>query len=65
MTMKPMRSPETIRLRRELAQFLRRLREIRRHKLAVDELAARVNLALARAGSSRRCIVVSDATGSR
>ena len=60
-----MRLLDTTRLRRELAQFLRRLRGVRRNKLALDELAERVNVALVQAGSSRRCIVVSDGGGSR
>ena len=56
--MKATRTAEAIRMRRELAQLLRRLRAIRRDKLAVTELAERVSIALAEAGSIRRFVAI-------
>jgi hypothetical protein len=56
--MKATRTAEAIRMRRELAQLLRRLRAIRRDKLAATELAERVSIALAEAGSIRRFVTI-------
>jgi hypothetical protein len=60
--MKPKRSSESVRVRRELAQLLRRLRAIRKDKLSPDELAERVNVALSEAGSIR-CFVTVGTVG--
>jgi hypothetical protein len=59
-TMKATRTVEAIRMRRELAQLLRRLRAIRRDKLAASELAERVSVALAEADSIRRFVAIED-----
>jgi hypothetical protein len=45
-----------MRVRRELAQLLRRLRAIRREKLPHGEVVARVGLALTQAGSLSRYV---------
>jgi hypothetical protein len=58
--MKATRTAEAIRMRRELAQLLRRLRAIRRDKLAATELAERVGVALAEAGSIRRFVAIEN-----
>ena len=58
--MKPKRSSESVRVRRELAQLLRRLRAIRKDKLSPDELAERVNVALSEAGSIRCFVTVGN-----
>ena len=58
--MKPMRSPEDTRMRRELARLLRRLRTIRQHRASGDELVEGLNLALADVGSIRRLVTSSE-----
>jgi hypothetical protein len=58
--MKRMRSSESVRARRELAQLLRRLRAIRKDKLSEDELTERVSVALAEAGSIRRFVTIAN-----
>ena len=65
--MKPMRSMESARLRRDLAQLLRRLRTIRQAKLSHDELAQRVNVAMTEAGDVSRFVAFrnSDEGGDR
>jgi len=59
--MKAVRSSESVRIRRELAQLLRRLRAIRREKLSDDELADRVKFALTEAGSIRQFVAITNA----
>jgi hypothetical protein len=59
--MKGMRSSESVRIRRELAQLLRRLRAIRKDRLTHDELVERINAALAEAGSLRQFVTVTHA----
>jgi len=54
--MKPGRSAESVRTRRELAQLLRRLRAIRRENLPHGEVVERVGLALIQAGSISRYV---------
>lgn len=54
--MKRTRSSETVSLRRDLAQLLRRLRAIRRERLDEQELTARMTSALGQAGSISRFI---------
>jgi hypothetical protein len=49
--MKRVRSLDTVRVRRELAQLLRRLRAIRRMKLSTDEMAEQMGEALSAAGA--------------
>lgn len=51
------RTAEALRMR-ELARLLRRLRAIRRDKLAAAQLAERVSVALADAGSLRRFVAI-------
>ena len=58
--MKATRTAEAIRMRRELAQLLRRLRAIRRDKLAATDLAERLGVALAEAGSIRRFVAIEN-----
>jgi len=52
--MKPVRTSESMRVRRELAQLLRRLRAIRRQYLSQGDLLERVNMALTEAEDIRR-----------
>ena len=54
--MKLTRSSESVRLRRDLAQLLRRLRAARKEKLSCDELASRITLAIIEARSVSRLI---------
>jgi hypothetical protein len=49
--MKRVRSLDTVRVRRELAQLLRRLRAIRRMKLSTDDMAEQMGEALSEAGA--------------
>jgi hypothetical protein len=58
--MKPVRSAESVRIRRELAQLMRRLRAIAKDQLTEDEVVARMNQALDKAGSVRRFVAISD-----
>src|SRR5207245_7884451 len=64
-TMKAVRSSERMRIRRELAQLLRRLRAIRRDKVSPAELAERVNIALAEARSIRRLVTIANVPETR
>jgi hypothetical protein len=55
-TVKPARPVATVRVRRELAQLLRRLRTIRRAKLSYDEIAEQMSAALREAGTISRLV---------
>ena len=57
--MKPIRPIATVRVRRELAQLLRRLRTIRRAKLSNDEIAEQMSAALREAGTISRLVAQS------
>ena len=46
--MRPVRSSETVKLRRDLAQLLRRLRAIRREKLSNEQVAEHIAAARTR-----------------
>jgi hypothetical protein len=61
--MKALKSTETIQLRRDLALLLKRLRGIRRERLAASELRRRVNAALAEAGSLAQFVAVTPFAG--
>jgi hypothetical protein len=61
--MKAINSADTIQLRRDLAQLLKRLRGIRREKLAAHELRERINTALADAGSLAQFVTVTHCNG--
>ena len=52
------RSGETARVRRELAQLLRRLRAVRRDKLSRNEMLERIGAALAEAHGISRAVGV-------
>jgi hypothetical protein len=58
--MKANKSAETIQLRRDLARLLKRLRGIRREKLALHELRQRVSAALLEAGSLAQLVAVTS-----
>jgi hypothetical protein len=55
---KPIRPVATVRVRRELAQLLKRLRTIRRTKLSSDEIAEQMSAALREAGTISRMVSV-------
>jgi hypothetical protein len=61
--MKGIKSAETIQLRRDLALLLKRLRGIRREKLASHELRQRVSVALSEAGSLAQFVAVTTSDG--
>ena len=63
--MKHKRSPDSARLRRDLAQLLRRLRAMKKERLSPDELASRVNLALREARSLSHLVTFSDGASRR
>jgi hypothetical protein len=54
--MRPVRSSETVKLRRDLAQLLRRLRAIRREKLSNEQVAEHIAAALDQASTIGRFI---------
>src|SRR6266446_9072960 len=58
--MKPNRSIESVRLRRDLAQLVRRLKAIRKEKLSQNDLASRINLALVEARSISQLVTFAD-----